>query len=104
MGLHPGDGRSAAGWLEATDAATLPYNRTFERPLSNSIISIHVRSATEPRRVVVGSIQQTTWAAFVTYRNEDTIRIISVRRARQKERLRYEAQGKEGERAEGSTG
>ena len=48
------------------------------------------RSATEPRSQVVGRIRETMWAAFVTYRHEKTIRIISVRRAREKERARYE--------------
>ena len=47
------------------------------------------RSDTEPRHEIIGRIQQTTWAAFVTYRNEETIRIISVRRARPDEQKRY---------------
>ena len=46
-------------------------------------------SDTEPRYEIIGRIQQTTWAAFVTYRNEETIRIISVRRARPDEQKRY---------------
>ena len=47
------------------------------------------RSASEPRFMIVGRIQQTTWAAFVTYRHENTIRIISVRRARRDEEALY---------------
>lgn len=47
------------------------------------------RSTEEPRFLVVGQIAQTTWTATVTYRHEDTIRIISVRRARTEERARY---------------
>jgi uncharacterized DUF497 family protein len=47
------------------------------------------RSETEPRHLIIGRIQQTTWAAFVTYRDEETIRIISVRRARPDEEERY---------------
>ena len=39
------------------------------------------KSATEPRQEVIGRIQQTIWAAFVTYRHEETVRIISVRRS-----------------------
>ena len=39
----------------------------------------------EPRYLVIGRIQQTLWAAIVTYRHEETIRIISVRRPRAKE-------------------
>jgi len=46
------------------------------------------RSADEPRYQVIGRIGRNTWSAFVTYRNE-TIRIISVRRARRKEKARY---------------
>ncbi len=58
------------------------------------------RSTTEPRHVVIGRIHEAVWAAFVTYRHEKTIRIISVRRAREKERARYER----GEAHEGSQG
>ena len=50
------------------------------------------RSTTEPRHVVIGRIDETIWAAFVTYRYEETIRIISVRHAREKERARYTEQ------------
>jgi uncharacterized protein len=47
------------------------------------------RSATEPRVQVIGRIAQTTWSAFVTIRHEETIRIISVRRARRDEETLY---------------
>ena len=47
------------------------------------------RSATEPRVQVIGRIAQTLWSAFATIRHEETIRIISVRRARQDEERRY---------------
>jgi uncharacterized DUF497 family protein len=47
------------------------------------------RSATEPRVQVIGRIAQTTWSAFVTTRHEETIRIISVRRARRDEETLY---------------
>ena len=63
-------------------------------------IEAPARSTTEPRHVVIGRIDETLWAAFVTYRHEETIRIISVRRARAKERTRYEQQ----ETREGSHG
>jgi uncharacterized DUF497 family protein len=63
-------------------------------------IEAPARSTTEPRHVVIGRIHETIWAAFVTYRHEETIRIISVRRAREKERARYER----GEAREGSDG
>jgi uncharacterized DUF497 family protein len=48
------------------------------------------RSDTEPRVRIIGRILQTLWAAFVTYRHEDTIRIISVRRARPDDKAQYE--------------
>lgn len=47
------------------------------------------RSATEPRVQIIGRIAQTTWSAFVTFRHEETIRIISVRRARPDEERLY---------------
>jgi len=47
------------------------------------------RSDVESRSIVVGRIQQTIWAALVTYR-EETIRLISVRPARRRERVSYQ--------------
>jgi uncharacterized protein len=47
------------------------------------------RSRPEPRYLVVGRIAQTLWTATVTYRHENTIRIISVRRARDDEKAQY---------------
>ena len=52
-------------------------------------IEVPARSDTEPRVTIIGRIQQTTWAATVTYRHEETIRIISVRRPRAQETRRY---------------
>jgi len=40
------------------------------------------RPTNEPRFQIIGQIAQTIWTATVTYRHEDTIRLISVRRAR----------------------
>jgi uncharacterized protein len=48
------------------------------------------RSTDEPRFQIVGRIGETTWTATVTYRHEETIRIISVRRARADEKAQYE--------------
>jgi hypothetical protein len=53
------------------------------------------RSDTESRVRIIGRIQQTLWAAFVTYRHEDTIRIISIRRARADDKAQY-GQGRGG--------
>ena len=52
-------------------------------------IEAPARTEGEPRYLVVGRIGQSTWAAIVTYRS-DSIRIISIRRARQEEVARYE--------------
>ena len=47
------------------------------------------RSTDEPRFQVVGQVGDAIWTATVTYRHEQTIRIISVRRARDSEEARY---------------
>jgi uncharacterized protein len=51
-------------------------------------LEIPARSLEEPRYQVIGRIEQKTWSAFITYRHE-TIRNISVRRARPEEEARY---------------
>mgnify|MGYP001563381814 CR=1 len=56
--------------------------------LDQDRLEIPARSLDEPRYQVIGRIGQKTWPAFITYRNE-TIRIISVRRARPEEEARY---------------
>ena len=53
-------------------------------------IEVAARSDIERRSIVIGRIHEITWAACVTYRHEETIRIISVRRARARERQEYE--------------
>jgi uncharacterized DUF497 family protein len=52
-------------------------------------LEVPARPMNEPRFLVIGRIAQTTWTATVTYRYENTIRIISVRRARHDEEERY---------------
>lgn len=52
-------------------------------------IEAPARTEGEPRFLVVGQIGQNTWAAVITYRGQ-TIRIISIRRARPEEVARYE--------------
>jgi len=47
------------------------------------------RTVGEPRFQIIARIGQTTWTATVTYRHEDTIRLISVRRARTAEKARH---------------
>ena len=45
-------------------------------------LEVPARSTSEPRWQLLARLQQTLWSAFFTYRHEDTIRLISVRRAR----------------------
>lgn len=55
-------------------------------------LEIPARTVDEPRLIILGRIGVKLWAAVVTYR-ETKIRIISVRRARQKEIDLYESRG-----------
>ena len=64
-------------------------------------LEVAARSEVEPRSIVIGRIHETTWAACVTYRHEKTIRIISVRRARARERQEYERRRSSTERDSG---
>ena len=52
-------------------------------------LEVPARPMDEPRVIIIGRIAQAFWSATVTYRHEDTIRIISVRRARDDEKARY---------------
>ena len=52
-------------------------------------LEVPARPMDEPRVTIIGRIAQAFWSAAVTYRHEDTIRIISVRRARAYEKARY---------------
>ena len=52
-------------------------------------LEIPARSTTENRFQVIGLRGQTVWSATVTYRHEEAIRLISVRRARTNERKQY---------------
>ncbi len=54
------------------------------------LIVIPVKTIDEPRFIVIGKINQKSWSAIITYRN-DKIRIISVRRARMEEVDIYES-------------
>ena len=53
------------------------------------------RSTDEPRFQLVGQIGKAIWTATVTYRHQETIRIISVRRARHNEEASYLEEGSE---------
>jgi len=53
-------------------------------------LEIPARSLDEPRYQVIGRVAGEIWSAFVTYRGPyESIRIISVRRARPEETARY---------------
>jgi uncharacterized DUF497 family protein len=58
-------------------------------------IELPARPMNAPRVLIIAQIGQTTWTATVTYRYEDTIRLISVRRARRNEEARYNEEGRE---------
>ena len=60
-------------------------------------VELPARPTNEPRFLIVGLIRQVTWTATVTYRHEETIRIISVRRARADEKQQYEEGSGEGD-------
>lgn len=53
-------------------------------------LEIEAESSAETRFLVVGLIQNKHWSAVVTYRNEN-VRLISVRRSRNKEVELYES-------------
>ncbi len=54
------------------------------------LLEIPARTTDEPRFLVIGKIGDRHWAAVITYRGE-TVRIISVRRARDQEIAYYES-------------
>jgi len=54
-------------------------------------MEIAARTEGEPRALVIGQIHGQPWAAVITYRGA-RIRLISVRRAREKEVALYESQ------------
>ena len=56
----------------------------------NWLLEAPARTEEEPRAIVIGTIGNRHWAAVITYRG-DSIRIISVRRARREEIERYES-------------
>jgi uncharacterized DUF497 family protein len=53
------------------------------------LLEIPVKTSDEPRFLVIGRIDGKHWSAIITYRG-DTVRIISVRRARKEEITLYE--------------
>jgi uncharacterized protein len=55
-----------------------------------NLLEIPAKTIDEPRFLVIGRVAGKHWSAVVTYRN-DTIRLISVRRARPEEVSLYES-------------
>lgn len=53
-------------------------------------VEIPARISDEQRYLIIGKIENKTWSAIITHRNEK-IRIISVRRARPEEVVIYES-------------
>ncbi len=60
--------------------------------LDENLIEIQAKTLDEPRFLIIGTIEKRHWSAIVTYRN-GKIRLISVRRSRQKEIEIYESGG-----------
>lgn len=58
--------------------------------LDEDLIEIQANTIDEPRSMVIGKISEMYWSAIITFRNEN-IRLISVRRAREKEIELYES-------------
>ena len=56
----------------------------------SDLLEIPAKTTDEPRLLMIGKIGGKCWSAVITYRN-DTIRIISVRRARAEEVVLYES-------------
>lgn len=54
------------------------------------LLEIPAKTETEPRWIIIGKLKEKHWTAVITYR-EDIIRIISVRRAKNKEVKLYES-------------
>ncbi len=54
------------------------------------LLEIPAKALDEPRSLVIGKIGEKHWTGIITYR-DDTIRIISVRRARNEEVELYES-------------
>lgn len=53
-------------------------------------LEIEARSDDEPRLALIAMAEGKVWSAFFTYRGEQGVRLISVRRAREEEQLYHE--------------
>ena len=59
--------------------------------LDADLLQVAARTEDEPRHVVIGRIGEKVWSAVITYRGE-TVRIISVRGAREAEVRAHESE------------
>ena len=59
--------------------------------LDDRLVELRARSDDEPRYVLIGTIAGRHYSAVITYR-DDRIRLISVRRSREKEVALYEGE------------
>jgi uncharacterized DUF497 family protein len=79
--------------IEKSIANSLKHGIDFDRAqelwMDSDLVEIQVASRGEPRFIVIGSIDGKNRSAVITYR-EGVIRIISVRRSREKEVRLYE--------------
>ena len=57
--------------------------------LDPEVLEVPANLTEEPRYLVIGKVESKHWSAVITYRDEK-IRIISVRRSREKEVMLYE--------------
>lgn len=80
------DPKKSQANLAKHDIDFLEAQRLWEDP---DLLEIEARTIDEPRKLVIGSIDDTVWSAVVTDR-DDAIRIIAVRRARKAEVALYE--------------
>ena len=71
------------------DKHGIDFESAQEIWLDSNVLEIPANISEEPRYLVIGQIESKYWSAVVTYRNEK-IRIISVRRSRDKEVILYE--------------
>ena len=66
----------------------IDFNTAKEMWSDSNRVEIQIPYPLEDRNIMIGKIGNKLWAAIFTYRN-NTIRIISVRRARKKETRLY---------------
>jgi uncharacterized DUF497 family protein len=67
----------------------IDFGEAQELWIDERLLVVPARTEDEPRYLVVGRIGEKHWSAVITYR-EDRIRLISVRRSRDKEVALYE--------------